>query len=378
MSKRDYYEVLGVEKGADKNSIRKAYKKLAIKYHPDKNQGDAEAEEKFKEAAEAYEVLSDEQKRAQYDRFGHQASQMGGGAGARGFSSFEDIFSSFGDIFEDFGFSGGGGRRRGGGRQGPPAGNDLQVKVPLNLKEISEGATKKIKIKRYQKCSPCNGAGGTGKQSCATCGGAGQVRQVQQSLFGQVVNVTTCPNCSGMGEVISNQCNKCNGEGRKREESTISVKIPAGVAEGNYLTLRGEGDTGPRGGRNGDIIVVITEKEDDFFERNGDDIYCTVDVPVTKLVLGGTLRVPTLSGEVELKLPAGTQSEKLFRIRDKGLPNVNSNSVKGSQYVRVHVHVPESLSSREKELYKELAEIQSPADSKRESSLFESFKNIFS
>ncbi|MGL1937243.1 MAG: molecular chaperone DnaJ, partial [Fibrobacterales bacterium] len=331
-----------------------------------------------KEAAEAYEVLSDDQKRAQYDRFGHDAGQMGGGGGGfgRGFSNFEDIFSSFGDIFGDSGFGGGGGRSS--RRQGPPPGNDLQVKVSLSLKEISEGVTKKIKIKRQQACKPCDGKGGTGVSNCRTCNGQGQVRQVTQSLFGQMVNVTTCPECNGIGTAIKSRCSSCNGEGRTREESTISVKIPPGVSEGNYLTLRGEGDAGRRGGRSGDIIVVILEKKDEFFERNNQDIYCTMDVPITKLVLGGTLRVPTLTEEVELKIPAGTQPDKMFRLRDKGIPEVNRNSNIGSQYIRIKPLIPTKLSSEEKELYTKLSDLHSDQEKSREKSFFANFKDVFS
>ncbi len=376
MSKRDYYEILGVSKSANAPEIKSAYKKMAIKNHPDKNPGDNAAEDRFKEAAEAYEILSDDQKRAQYDRFGHDAGQMGGGGGggfSRGFSNFEDIFSNFGDIFGDAG-----GGRRSSRKQGPPPGNDLQVKVALSLKEISQGATKKIKIKRQVGCSKCDGKGGTGVSNCRTCNGQGQVRQVTQSLFGQMVNVTTCPDCSGLGTTIKSRCGACNGEGRSRDESTISVKIPAGVSEGNYLTLRGEGDAGRRGGRNGDIIVVILEKKDEFFERNGMDIYCDMDVPITKLVLGGTLRVPTLTEEVELKIPAGTQPDKMFRLRDKGIPDVNRNSTVGSQYIRIKPLIPTKLSSDEKALYNQLSDLHKDAEKSREKSFFDNFKDVFS
>jgi molecular chaperone DnaJ len=371
MSKRDYYEVLGVSKEAASDEIRKAYKKQALKYHPDKNPGDKLAEEKFKEAAEAYDVLSDEQKRAQYDRFGHSAPNMGGGSG---FSNFEDIFSHFGDIFGGGGSFGGGGRQR---RSGPPRGSDLQIKVPLTLKEIATETTKKVKIKRFRTCQTCTGKGGTGLKTCSTCNGMGQVRRVQQSLFGQMVNVTTCPDCNGQGQSISNACTACHGEGRVREESTISIKIPAGVADGNYLTLRGEGDQGPRGGNAGDIIAVIVEKHDNFFIRNGDDLECTVKVPLTKLVLGGTCRIPTLEGEVKVKIDPGTQTGKKLRLRDKGLPRLQSN-VRGSQYVHIDAHIPEKLSSKQKELYSSLAELEAKEDESREKSFFESVMSFFS
>lgn len=375
MAKRDYYEILGVSKDASEDEIKRAYKKLAIKHHPDKNPGDKKAEELFKEAAEAYDVLSKPEKRQQYDRFGHEAPNMGGGGG---FSNFEDIFSHFGDIFGDFGF-GGGGRSHGGarGRQGPPPGKDLQIKVPLSLKEIAKGATKKVKIKRFRPCKTCDGVGGSGSRTCSTCNGMGQVRQVSQSLFGQMVNVSTCPTCTGSGSVFSAPCNSCHGEGRTREESTISVKIPPGVSEGNYLTLRGEGDVGRRGGPAGDILAVVAEKQDQFFTRRGIDLECTLEVPVTRFVLGGSQRVPTLDGEVQIKIAAGTDSGARFRLKDKGLPELNGFR-KGSLYVVVKPLIPNKLSSREKELYKELEELQSPDEEKREKSFFESFRKFFS
>lgn len=373
--KRDYYEVLGVTKDAPADEIKRAYKKMAIKYHPDKNPGDKEAENKFKEAAEAYEVLSDQQKRAQYDRFGHDAPGMQGG---QGFSSFEDIFSHFGDIFGDFGFGGAGGTRgRSRGRQGPPRGNDLQIRLPLSLKEIAFGATKKLKIKRYRPCEKCAGKGGSGVKTCGTCGGMGQVRHISQSLFGQMVNVSTCPDCSGSGESISNRCNHCNGEGRVRQDDTIEVKIPAGVAEGNYIKLRNEGDTGPRGGGAGDLIVLIAEKKDEFFTRNGSDLDCTISVPVTKLVLGGTVRVPTLDSEVQIKIAANSQPGRKYRIRDQGLTELDAGR-RGDLYVQIEALIPETLSTREKELYEELARIQSGMEEAREEGFLKKIKDLFS
>ena len=358
--KRDYYEILGLAKDADTAAIKAAYKKMAIKFHPDKNPGDKVAEEKFKEAAEAYGALSDTEKRAQYDRFGHAGLNMGGGGGGgpQGFSSFEDIFSAFGDVFggDFFGRSGGGGGRR--GRSGPPRGQDLQISLTLKLSEIATGVTKKIKLKRYGKCTPCDSQGGTGKQKCTVCGGVGQVRQVQNSFFGQVVNVTSCPECQGAGHQIQTRCTHCAGQGRVMEETTISVDIPAGVEEGQYLTLRGEGHRGPQGGGAGDLLVALREEKHDFFERRGNDLYCLVETPFTTVSLGGEIRVPTLDGEVELKIPAGTQSEKLMRLRNKGLPELNGSS-HGNLYVKVHVTTPEKLGSREVELLRELDKIWS-------------------
>jgi molecular chaperone DnaJ len=372
MSKRDYYEVLGVTKDADVAAIKSAYKKLAIKYHPDKNPGDKAAEEKFKEAAEAYGILCDTEKRQRYDRFGHAGVQGGAGGGPEGFSNFEDIFSAFGDIFggDFFGRQGGG---RGRGRGGPPRGQDLQISLTVTLQDVANGVTKKVKLRRYNKCSTCSGQGGTGKQTCNVCAGQGQVRQVQSSFFGQIVNVTTCPECGGMGTLIKTKCADCNGQGRKQDEATLSIDVPAGVEESNYLTLRGEGHAGPQGGPNGDLIVAIKEAEDDTFERRGTDLYMQVEVPYTTVALGGDIRVQTIEGEVDLKIPAGTQSEKLMRLRGKGLPDLNGGQ-RGSQYVKIHVHTPENLSAREIEILKDLEREQEKEHPK---SFFQKAKTFF-
>ncbi len=354
-AKRDYYEVLGVSKDADASAIKSAYKKLAIKFHPDKNPGDKSAEEKFKEAAEAYGVLSDEQKKSQYDRFGHAGMNAGGGGGGpQGFSNFEDIFSAFGDIF---GGGGDGFGRRGGGRpSGPPRGQDIQIALTLTLKEVAKGVTQKIQLKRYNACKTCKGEGGTGKQTCTTCNGQGQVRRVQNSFFGQVVNVSTCPQCGGTGQQVKTRCPDCAGQGRVMDEALVQVDIPAGVEEGQYLTLRGEGHRGPQGGPSGDLMVVIHEAKDEFFERRGADLHCAMEVPFTTLVLGGAIRVPTLEGEVDLKVPAGTESEKLMRLRGKGLPELHGKD-HGHLYVKLHAHTPQGLGARETELLKELQAI---------------------
>ena len=366
--KRDYYEILGIPKGADGDAIKSAYKKLAVKHHPDKNPGDKGAEEKFKEAAEAYSVLSDAQKRAQYDRFGH-AGMQGGMGGAQGFSNFEDIFSSFGDIFGGDLF----GRSRGRSAGGPPRGQDLQISLTISFAEIAEGVTKKVKLKRYNKCGTCSGQGGTGKQTCATCGGQGRVRQVQNSIFGQIMNVTTCPECSGLGSIIKHRCADCSGSGRMMEEATLSIDVPPGVAESHYLTLRGEGHRGANGGPSGDLLVAIKEAKDDYFERRDNDLYCQAEVSYATLVLGGEIRVRTLDGEADLKIPAGTQSEKMMRLRGKGLPDVNG-SARGSQYVKIHVHTSGNPSAREIELLRELEKIE---EKDRPKSLFEKAKTFF-
>ncbi len=373
MAKRDYYEVLGVPKDADVSAIKAAYKKLAVKYHPDKNPDNKEAEEKFKEAAEAYGVLSDAQKKAQFDRFGHAAE---GGGGPQGFSNFEDIFSAFGDVFgggggESFGFGRQGGRGR--ARSGPPRGQDIQIAISVTLPEVNTGVTKKVKLKRFNACKTCTGQGGTGKQNCSTCGGQGQVRQVQNSIFGQIVNVTTCPECAGMGSTIKVRCKDCNGSGRLQEEVTLSIDIPPGVDESNYLTLRGEGHRGQQGGGAGDLMVAIQEAKDETFERRGSDLYATVEVPYTTVALGGEVRIKTIDGDVDLKIPAGTQSEKMMRLKGKGLPEVNSSG-RGSHYVKVHVHTVTSMNAKEIEVLRELEKLQETHHPK---SFFEKAKSFF-
>jgi molecular chaperone DnaJ len=369
-TKRDFYEILGVPKDASEDQIKSAYKKLAIKFHPDKNPGDKSAEEKFKEAAEAYDVLRDGEKRAQYDRFGHSAFEgpQGGGGYQGGFSNFDDIFSRFSDIFGDSMF--GGGRRASTSNRG----QDLQVRVKLTLEEIAEGASKKIKIRRLEPCRHCDGAGGKGRKTCSTCGGVGQVKQVSQSLFGQMINVVSCPRCSGTGASFDEACRSCDGSGLERQEVTISVNIPAGVAEGNYLTLRGEGNKGPRKGPAGDIIVLIEEAEHDLYHRDGQNLYAEARVPFTTAALGGTIRIPTLEGDVDLKVPSGTQSEKVFALRGKGMPGLHGRG-KGDLFVRIHVRVPEKVSGRQKELLEELKVLETGTSG--EKTFFDKVKEIF-
>ena len=375
--KRDYYEVLGVGKDASADEIKHAYKKLAIKYHPDKNPGDKEAEEKFKEAAEAYDVLSNPEKRKNYDQFGFNAP--GGGFGGGGFSggfSFDDIFSQFGDIFGGgFGFGGGGRGRR---KAGPPRGNDLQIKVALSYKEIFEGCTKKVRLKRYTPCTECNGKGGTGVSDCSTCHGTGRVLRMVGGGFLQMRSEAVCPTCGGTGEVIQNPCSNCRGEGRVQESEEISIKIPAGVSEGQYLNLRGEGNCGPRGGACGDLLAVIAEKPDDFYTREGDDLHCVIKVPVHKLVLGGTQRIPTLDGdEVQIKIAAGSQAGSILRLREQGLWPLKKQGDRGSLYVEIGVEIPKDLSKEEKELYQRLAEIRKDKETAQEESFLQKMKNLF-
>jgi len=375
-TKRDFYEILGVPKDATDEQIKSAYKKLAIKLHPDKNPGDKNAEEKFKEAAEAYDVLRDSEKRGQYDRFGHAAfegPQGGGGGFQGGFSNMDDIFSRFSDIFGDAmfgGMFGGGGGRRG----GPQKGQDLQVRVRLTLEEIAEGVTKKIKLRRLEECGTCHGAGGKGKRTCPTCNGVGQVKQISQSLFGQMINVVSCPKCGGQGSTFEEACRVCEGTGLERREATVSVQIPAGVAEGNYLTLRGEGNRGPRGGNAGDILVLVEEVEHDMFHRDGQNLYAEARLPFTTAALGGSIRIPTLEGDVDLKIPAGTQGEKVFALRGKGLPGLHGRG-KGDMFVRIQIRVPEKISGRQKELLEELRTAETGTGG--EKTFFDKVKDIF-
>jgi molecular chaperone DnaJ len=371
-TKRDYYQTLGISKDADLNQIKNAYRKLAIKYHPDKNKGDKQAEERFKEATEAYEVLKDPQKRQQYDQFGHAAFSQGSGFGRGGFSGFADfdISDALRAFMNDFGgdsffsdFFGMGSRRRGGGQRAQ-AGRDLQIRVSLTLEEINSGTSKKIKYRKQERCSTCSGLGGTGTQTCSTCGGSGQVRQVSQSLFGQMVNVAACGHCQGAGQTVANPCRDCNGDGLLRSETMVSVNIPAGVAEGNYIPLRDQGDAGPRGGPAGDLIVLIQEKEHEFFERHGKDLVCELAISIPQAVLGDNIVLNTLDGKVKLNIAPGTQSESILRLRGKGLPEVNSPRYKGDILVKIHVETPARVSSEEKDLFKRLLEIENKKSNK--------------
>ena len=352
MSKRDYYEVLGVSRSASLEEIKKAYRQLAMKYHPDRNPGDDEAEEKFKEAAEAYEVLTDGQKRERYDHYGHEGLR-GGAGGFGGFDfdlsdalrTFMEGFGGFGDIF-------GGGRSRG----GPVRGNDLQIRLALTLHDVAIGVEKKIKIKRMIPCESCGGSGAASSdavQTCSVCQGSGQVRQMSRSLLGQFVNITTCRNCGGEGKVIREPCRSCTGEGRIRGETTLTVNIPAGVATGNYITLRGEGDVGPKGGPAGDVYVFIEEKKDDRFERHGDDVLYNLSISIPQAVLGDEVEIPTLTGKARLHIDPGLQSGKILRMRGRGVPHINGNG-KGDQLIRVNVWTPTKPSKEVRKVFQEL------------------------
>lgn len=363
---KDYYEILGVDKNASEDEIKKAYRKKAMKFHPDRNKGDSEAEKKFKEASEAYEVLRDSEKRARYDQFGHAGVNgqqgpggFGGGAGVD-FDNmgFEDIFSRFGDIFGSgfFGeeaFGGGGGRRGRSRRSREPGqpGSDMKIRMPLTLEEIAFGAEKKLKIKKQIKCDECDGTGAESNsdfETCSTCNGMGEVRQVTRTMLGQMVNVQPCPTCDGEGRIIKSKCKKCGGEGRIKGEETIKVKIPSGVSEGNYLTLRGQGNAGRRGGRSGNLIVIIQEKEHKHFEREGNNVYYNLTLSIPEAILGTEKQVPTLKGKAKLKIEPGTQPGKMLRMRGRGIKGLN-NSGEGDQYVRLNVYMPEELSDSERE-----------------------------
>jgi molecular chaperone DnaJ len=361
MTKRDYYEVLGVDRNTSTDDIKKAYRKLALKYHPDRNPGDKEAEENFKEATEAYEVLRDKEKRAQYDQFGHTGFAGAGAGGYGGFSGGFDLSDALRAFMRDFGGFGGfddlfgagrNGRRRGSVRRG----NDLQVRLQLTIHEIAGGVKKKIKVSKLIPCETCGGSGakgGSSRMTCSACNGSGEIRQVSRSLFGQFVNITTCPTCGGEGSVVKDPCPSCKGDGRVKGNKSIEVQIPAGVATGNYITLEGQGDSGPRGGVPGDLIIVIEELEDDLFERHGDDIVCDMPVSFTQLALGAKVEIPTLEGKAALKIPPGTHSHKIFRLKGKGIPHLRSNR-RGDQLVRLVAWTPQKLDADERRAFEEL------------------------
>ncbi|MCB0428800.1 MAG: molecular chaperone DnaJ [Flavobacteriales bacterium] len=358
MSKRDYYDVLGVDKNAGEADIKKAYRKLALKYHPDKNPGDKEAEEKFKEAAEAYEVLSNPEKRQRYNQFGHAGMGGAAGGGFGGGMSMDDIFSQFGDIFgghnpfESFFGGGGGGRRSARVNRG----SNIRIKVSLTLQEIAEGVEKKIKVSKYVTCLSCKGTGAEGSggfTTCNTCHGTGQVTRIANTILGQMQTTTTCPHCGGEGKTITNKCNTCFGDGIVKGEEVITLKIPAGVEEGMQLSVSGKGNAGPRGGIPGDLVVLIEEKEDPNLIRDGENVIHQTYVSFIDAALGTSIEVPTISGKAKIKIAAGTQSGKILRLKGKGLTSLNGYG-KGDQLVEVNVYVPENLSSEEKSLLEKL------------------------
>lgn len=386
--KRDYYEILGVTKTSSADEIKKAYRKVAMQYHPDRNPGDKSAEDKFKEAAEAYEVLSDADKRAKYDRFGHQAFAPGaGGFGGGGASNMEDIFSQFGDIFGDdvFGsfFGGGGGRRGGGGgRARGVRGSNLRVKIKLTYEEIAKGVTKNIKVKKYVGCNTCGGSGAKDKgsvQTCNTCGGSGQVRKVTSTFLGQMQTVSTCPTCNGEGTTITAKCGNCKGEGRVFGEETINVDIPAGVGEGMQLSMSGKGNMGERGGAPGDLIILIEEEPHKDLQREGLNVAYELHLTFTDIAFGTNVEVPTIDGRAKIKIPAGTQSGKIFRLKGKGFPEVNGYG-RGDQLIHVNAWTPQNLTTEEKDMLEKLGNSPNfkPQPVKGDKSFFEKLKEVFS
>lgn len=381
MSKRDYYEILGVGKNADAAEIKKAYRKKAIEFHPDKNPGDASAEEKFKEAAEAYEVLSDENKRQRYDQFGHAGvdGSAGGGFGGHGMS-MDDIFSQFGDIFGGFGFGGGG---RGGSSRGRRVnrGSNIRIKVKLTLSEIAKGAEKKVKVNKYISCTSCNGTGaehGSSYSTCSTCGGSGQVTRVQQTFLGQMQTASTCPACGGEGQTITHKCSSCGGNGIIKGEEVISLNIPAGVEDGMQLSVSGKGNAGARGGINGDLLVLIEVLPDNNLVRDGQDLHFTKYISIPDAVLGTTIEVPTVDGRAKIKIPAGTQPGKVFRLKGKGLPSVEYHGI-GDLLVSINVWIPQSLSMEEQQMMEGFRKSNNfnPAPTARDKSFFDRMREYF-
>ncbi len=383
MAKRDYYEILGVGKNASAEEIKKAYRKTAMKYHPDRNPDNKKAEEKFKEAAEAYEILSDENKKARYDRYGHAGVDPNSGFSGRGGMTMDDIFSQFGDIFGDGGspfesFFGGG--RRSSSQRGQK-GSNLRIKVSLSLEEIESGVTKKIKVKKQTQCNTCNGSGAKDNSSvrtCNTCGGSGYVRQVRSTFLGQMQTTTVCPSCTGSGKTITDSCPGCKGEGRMMGAETIEIDIPAGVENGMQLSMRGKGNAGKNGGPNGDLLINIEEKNHPHFSRDGKNIVYDLFLNFADAALGTDVEVPTLSGKVKIKVPAGTQAGKIFRLRGKGLPSVQSYG-NGDQLINVNIWTPKKLTDEEREILEKLKVMPNfhPNPGKSEKGFFERMKDYF-
>jgi molecular chaperone DnaJ len=369
----DFYAVLGVPRDASEDDIKQAYRRLAMQWHPDRNAGAKEAEEKFKEITEAYDVLRDPQKRATYDRYGE--------AGLRGASQaqYEHVdlsealnifmrdFGGFGDLF---------GAAAGGRRSGPRSGADIKLPIQLTLQEVAMGVEKTVTVKVLDACDKCEGSGaepGTKPQTCTTCAGAGEVRRAQRSFFGQFVSVAPCPTCAGEGVIVSSPCRKCRGEGRVRAERTLKITIPPGVATGQYMTLRGSGNIGPRGGTRGDVLVVFDVEDDERFERDGEDLYCEALVTFPQLVFGADIEVPGVTGQLSLRVPPGTQSGTVFHLRGRGLPRVNATGV-GDLHVRVQLWTPQTLHDAERELLEQLATLQAQAPAHREKSIWSKMK----
>ena len=381
MSKRDYYEVLGLAKNATPDEIKKAYRQMAIKYHPDKNPNNPEAENKFKEAAEAYEILSDSDKRAKYDRFGHQSNDFGGG----GFSNADDIFSRFGDVF---GGGGGGFESFFGGsnaqqqqRRQVRKGSNIRIKLKLDLLEIVNGVEKKIKVKKYIACSSCKGTGakdGGAFQNCTTCNGQGTIRRVQQTILGQMQTLTTCSACEGEGKTITSKCQKCSGDGREYAEETVSIQVPAGVESGMQLNVSGKGNAATRGGINGDLIVVIEEETHPELRREGEHLVYTLVMSYMDAITGASLEIPTLESKAKIKIEPGTPAGKILRLKGKGLPSVHHYG-RGDLLIQVQIFVPQKLSKEEDELLDKMRAMPSfePNKDQKNKGFFDKVKDLF-
>jgi len=373
-AKRDYYEVLGVDRNATEADIKKAYRKLAKQYHPDLNKGDPDAEAKFKEINEAYSVLSDSEKRAQYDRYGHAAFDgtadfSGGGFGGFGFEDLDDLFESF------MGF----GRSRSSQRTGPQRGNDLQYSMEIDFLEAAFGATKELNVTRVQNCDVCGGTGskpGTQPETCKRCNGTGQIRYSQSTPFGHFVNVRTCDMCGGEGKIITHPCEKCNGRGRVTKKSRISINIPAGIDDGQTMSLRGEGEPGLRGGPPGDLFVTIHIKPHPIFKREGYDVVCDVPISFVQAALGAEIEIPTIDGKMTFTIPEGTQTGTVFKIKGKGIKHLRSNT-RGDEYIRVNVEVPVKLTQKQKELLRQFAEISGDYGLEQKKGFFNKMRDLF-
>lgn len=387
MSKRDYYEILGVSKSVEEGELKKAYRKVAMQYHPDRNPGDKESEEKFKEAAEAYEILSNGDKRARYDRMGHAGVDPnyggGGGFGGQGMS-MDDIYANFGNIFEDspfgsfFGGGGGGQRRSQGGGQ---KGSNLRIKIKMTLEEVHSGVKKKIRVNKQVSCQTCGGSGAKDKSSvktCGTCHGAGAVREVRNTFLGQMQTTSTCPTCNGAGKTVTANCTNCKGDGRVQAEETIEFEIPAGVSDGMQLSMSGKGNAGQRGGPSGDLIITIEELAHEVLERDGNNLLFDLNINIADAAVGASIEVPTIDGKARIKVPPGTQSGKIFRLRGKGLPGLQSYG-KGDQLIQVNVWTPQKLSDEEKQLLEKLRTMPNfnPDPNKQEKGFFQRMKEMF-
>ena len=387
MAKRDFYEILGVSKSASADEIKKAYRKVAMQFHPDRNPGDKAAEEKFKEAAEAYEILSDNDKKAKYDRHGHAAFGPGAGGGFHGGAGMDmnDIFSQFGDIFGDEGFGSffGGGRQssRGGSRARGQRGSNLRIKLKLNFEEIANGVNKQVKVKKHVLCTTCGGNGAKDKssvQTCNTCNGSGQVRKVTNTFLGQMQTVNTCPTCNGEGSTVTVKCTSCKGEGRVYGEETISIDIPAGVQDGMQLSMSGKGNAGERGGAPGDLIIMIQEEPHESLHRDGLNVAYDLYITIPDAVFGSSVEVPTIDGRAKIKIPAGTQSGKMFRLKGKGFPEVQGYG-KGDQLIHVNIWTPQEVSDEEKAALEKMQASPNfqPKPIKGEKSFYDKVKEAF-